>query len=140
MPVKKWYTIYEAANDELLTIGISQECADNLGLTINGFKSMLHKVKLGKNHKYIIAVEEVNNDYEETTGEVKIYGEKNVGVNRRRKYYFDEDEALSLYWMQYNDREIATELKIPISAIERWRKKRGLKALSSQGRPRKRRD
>lgn len=141
MPVRKWYTIYRAVDDEILTIGTSKECASNLDMPIEAFRSMLTRVKLGENRKYIIAIEEVDNDYEETNGKVEIYGEDNFGVvDSKIKYRIDETETMYLYLMGYNDKQIAKALNVPTDAVKRWRKSKKLKSLQDRGRPRKRRD
>lgn len=140
MPTKKWYTVYQAYDDELLTIGIDKDCANNLDMSIETFRSVVTKVKLGKNRRYIIAVEEVDDDYEETNGKVEIYGEDNFGLDLTKKYRLNEAETMYLYLMGYNDKQIAKALNVPIAVIERWRKNKKLKSLQGRGKPRKRRD
>lgn len=140
MPVRKWYTVYRAVDDEILTIGTSKECASNLDMPIEGFRSMLTRVKLGVNKQYIIAIEEVDSNYEETNGKVEIYGEENFGLDLLKKYRFDENEAMYLYLMKNNDKQIANKLNVPKGTITLWRKKNGLESLQGRGRPRKRRD
>lgn len=140
MPVRKWYTIYRAVDDEILTIGTSKECASNLDMPIEAFRSMLTRVKLGENRKYIIAIEEVDNDYEETNGKVEIYGEDNFGLDLTKKYRLNEAETMYLYLMGYNDKQIAKALNVPVDAVKQWRKGKKLKSLQGRGRPRKRRD
>lgn len=140
MPVKKWYTVYEAANDELLTIGTAKECAKNLDFSEKIFYEMVAKVKVGANKRYIIAVEEINDEYEETDGNIQIYGESNFDLEASRKCKINDMEAFSLYMLGKNDKEIGEQLHVTRSAIKKWRERKGLKSYSGRGRQRKRRD
>lgn len=140
MAVKKWYTIYEADNDEILTIGVEEECTKNLGFTSKKiFREMISKVKIGRNKKYIIVIEEVDDDYEDIDGNMTIYGETNCGTKRIYQYDFNVEEAMSLYMNGYNDKEIAEILHVDKTSIQRWRDRSGLKSWCGRGRPRKRR-
>lgn len=52
-----WYTIYDAATDDLLAIGFARDCGRILGISTGSVNSLISRVKTGKNKKYTIVRE-----------------------------------------------------------------------------------
>ena len=71
-----WYTVYKAERDQLVTIGFAKECAAYLGCAVDSFRSMVSKVKSGKNKSYCVVVEDL------LSGSYTVYGADNTGELR----------------------------------------------------------
>lgn len=56
--LKKYYTVYLRATDEVIAYGTSRECAKIMGKSLNCFHSMVSKTKKGKQNKYDVLVED----------------------------------------------------------------------------------
>lgn len=52
-----WYTVYDAATEELLACGSAAKCARTLGMTIDSFYNALTRTRQGTNRKYYILTE-----------------------------------------------------------------------------------
>lgn len=58
----RWYTVYDAATEEVLASGTSAQCAKALGLTVNSFHCALSHARAGTQHKYEFLVEEIKKE------------------------------------------------------------------------------
>ncbi len=59
----KYYAVYLRETDELLASGNSLQCQKQMGLaSVNAFYSMISRCLQGKNKKYEVMVEEVNDE------------------------------------------------------------------------------
>jgi len=56
--MEHYYTVYLAETDEIVAFGSVAECAKQMGKSILGFQSLVSKNKLGKNHKYVIVIDD----------------------------------------------------------------------------------
>ena len=58
----KYYTIYLAKTDEIVAFGSAQQCAKQLGTSLNCVRSLVCRVRQGKTKKYDEIYVEVSND------------------------------------------------------------------------------
>lgn len=56
--IDHYYTVYLVATNEIVTFGSAAECARQLWKTILGLHSLVNKNRLGKQHKYIIVLDD----------------------------------------------------------------------------------
>ena len=56
------YSVYSRKTDMLLAFGTARECAKALGLTLGSFWSMVSRVRTGKNRKYLVYLEDAEDD------------------------------------------------------------------------------
>lgn len=57
-----WYTVYDAATDEIITSGTGQQCAEALGMTPKVFYSTVSHTLAGINRKYAFCKESVKKE------------------------------------------------------------------------------
>lgn len=56
----KYYAVYLRKNDKLVASGTGKECQKQMGLaSLNSFRSLVSKVKSGRNKKYEVLVEDL---------------------------------------------------------------------------------
>ena len=125
-----WYTVYEAP-DKLIVIGFGKECAAYMGMSMNCFRSIVSKVKSGRNKAYCIVVEDLE------AGTYAVYGGDNTGELRGRPRKVDYDLVADLYYSGMCDADIARKLGINQGTVWEWRTKKGLPPIGKRGRPRK---
>lgn len=58
----RWYTVYDAATEEILASGTSSQCAKALGLTIGSFYCAVYRSQADIQHKYEVLVEEIKKE------------------------------------------------------------------------------
>lgn len=126
-----WYTVYAAYRDRLIVIGYARECAAYMGCSVNGFQSIVSKVKSGKNKAYCVVVEDLE------AGTYEVYGSKNTGQLRGRPKTVDDYLAGELYSAGLSDADIANRLRVNSRTIWTWRRKNNLPPNTKRGRPRK---
>lgn len=126
-----WYTVYEACCDRLIVIGYARECAAYMGCSVNGFQSIVSKVKSGKNKAYCVVVEDLE------AGTYAVYGNDNNGELRGRPKTVDDYLAGELYAAGLSDSDIAQQIGVDHRTIYTWRKKNNLPSNVQRGRPRK---
>ncbi len=56
----KYYTVYDANTDELITHGTAKECAEKMNLTIESFYCAVGRARSGKRKKYTVVEEDVD--------------------------------------------------------------------------------
>lgn len=62
----KYYAVYLRETDELIASGTSAQCQKQMGLaSVHSFYSMVSRCKSGKNNKYEIYEEELDEEEEE---------------------------------------------------------------------------
>ena len=59
---KLYYTIYDNHSEEIIAFGIAEECAKQLGRSLDSFYSMVYRSKKGKTKKYTIFSERLYDD------------------------------------------------------------------------------
>ena len=52
-----YYTVYLNKNDKVVAFGRSDECAAMLGLTMQGFYSILHHCRVCENPMYAVVID-----------------------------------------------------------------------------------
>lgn len=62
---RRYYALYNRKTDELVCSGTAKECAEALGIPRAYFDSMVSKIKSGKNKKWEVYVDNINDDYDE---------------------------------------------------------------------------
>ena len=64
-PLRRYYALYRRGTDELVCSGTAKECAEALGILRTSFDSLVSKVKSGKNKKWEVYVDDMDDDYNE---------------------------------------------------------------------------
>lgn len=58
--VTTWYTIYDAATDDLLACGTTRDCARILGMTPASVQSLISRVRHGNLKTFTVAKEDLS--------------------------------------------------------------------------------
>ena len=66
----KYYTVYLRKTDEVVVSGNSRECAKVMGKSVNCFHSLVSKTLKGKQNKYDVLVEDVDEGYSEIQSDI----------------------------------------------------------------------
>lgn len=62
MPARRFYIVRLRADDSIVAVGSTEECAKAMGMTVNSFHATVHRCRTGKNKKYEIDVEKEDFD------------------------------------------------------------------------------
>lgn len=114
-----YYTFYLSQNDEVYCSGTKQEVLEKLSIKENNFHSTISKIKVGKNKRFVVVVEDIEK------GTMRVVGEKNADYQRKllkEKEEF-EDEIFALYEKGYSDVKIADELGCTAEKVRKFRYK-----------------
>lgn len=58
-----WYTVYDTKTDDVLTNGTASQCAKNLGLSENAFRTIFSRQRrTGKNTRFEIIAEKISRE------------------------------------------------------------------------------